>query len=252
MLDLKSYQSIRGYITNYVKGDPRIADDGFIWGESKRVIDKAVSKAIYPFFWVREAEWLGSSTTGHSNIQFNWSLHIEIAGNAPRGATDKEETQLDDAHGIMMDFIRFLIEEHRENRIRFEFPRLNASQAQVGEGENAWGWSFIVYISVYAQNFCKADEESRYSVSAWEPTFVTDETRISITIDSTEYFYDWTDISQQAHMLVGIANQINQDNSADVVAYTDEQYLYLKSKTLNDPPVITLTAGQHTFTQLYQ
>ena len=252
MLNLKSYQSIRGYVTNYVKGDARIANEGYIWGESKRVIDKAVSKPIYPFFWVREAEWLGSSNTGHNNIQFNWSLHIEIAGNADRGATDKEETQLNEAHQIMMDFIRFLIEEHRENRIRFEFPRLSATQTQVGEGENAWGWSFIVYISVFADSFCLADHATRYHVSTWMPEFVTGETRISITIDGTEYHYEWTDTSQQSHMLIGIANQINQDSAANVTATTDEQYLYIRSKALNDPPVISILTDQHEFNQLYK
>lgn len=252
MLDLKTYPALRAYITNYVKGDARISAEGFLWGESKRTIDKALSKPIYPFFWVTEVEWLGTSHDGHSNIQFNWSLHIEIAGNATRGLTDKEENQVGDSHEIMMDFIRFLIEEHRNSRIKFDFPRLNARQTQVGEGENVWGWSFVVYIAVHAKNFCLADEETRHYVSTWRPDFVDEETQISITIDGTEYFYTWAEIDQQAHMLIGIVNQINQDSNADVTAYTDEQYLYIRSKAINDPPVITLTPGQHEFTQMFQ
>lgn len=251
MLDVKEYQALRGYITQYVKGDSRIPIDGFIWGESKRIMERMLSSAPANFFWVRDIEWLGSSDAGHSQIIFSWALHIEIAGRATRGLVDQEESRIDEAHAIMIDFCRWMIEEHREGRIKFEFPRLNAQQRMVGEGENNWGWAFTVYISTYAQNFCLQDEADRYDVSTYKPSFVEGESQISITIDGTPYTYGWTDINSQEKMMKSLVEQINADNAADVTASTDEQYLYIRSKALNDPPTITLTPDEHTFTKLF-
>lgn len=252
MLDVKSYQKLKGYITQYVKGDARIPNDGLIWGESKRVMDRVLSKSIDNFFWIRNVEWLGSSENGHTHIMFMWALDIEIAGKASRGVTDQEEVRLDEAHAIMMDFCRWLIEEHRQNRIRFEFPSLSAQQSVVGEGENNWGWSFTVYISMYAKNYCIQDEAERYSVSTFYPTFVTGETQIQINIDGTDYLYGWTDEEKQGKMMQSLVAQINEDGAADVIASTDEQYIYIRSKALNDPPLINLTPGEHTLTQLFE
>lgn len=252
MLEVKSYQKLKGYISQWVMGDARIPSDGLIWGESKRVMDRVLSKNIENFFWVRNVEWLGSSENGHTQIMFMWALDIEIAGKATRGVTDIEEVRLEEAHTIMMDFCRWLIEEHRQNRIRFEFPRLSAQQSVVGEGENNWGWAFTVYISMYAKNYCLQDEEERYSVSTYYPTFVAGQSQIQINIDGTDYLYGWTDVEKQGKMMQSLAAQINEDSGAAVTATTDEQYLYIKSKAINDPPTITLTPGEHTLTKLFE
>lgn len=250
MIDILSYQNIKALITAYVKSDPRIAKEGFIWGESKRVIETQLSSISYPMFWVEDIAFLGQAYHQNTHKYIMWDLGVTISENSPRAEISSEEQNLETAHNILLDFLGYLVKEHAAGNIFFDLERFQASQVMVGEGDNNWGWQFRVMVGMYVGDFCRPAAGSLKEVTVWEPSQQEGATVLQMSIDGRLYALAW-EAESRAQILEAFAQEINTDPGSLAEAFTDGAYLYIISlgagQSLN---IITSFVASHNWTQI--
>jgi hypothetical protein len=249
---IADYNYIRSYLRQFALNEPLIPMSGFLWGESKRVLDAIAKGGIYPYLWVMDYRFI-IETTPANKMNGWWVLRCQVKAQANRADEVGENAAMQQASRIMWNLIAWVWTRYHEHEVIADFSRFNAVPIEVGESDNGHGWEFDLWLGMHENCIKLPEDEDRREYIVLKPKAAAGGTVMAVQSATLTFSAAWDGILPVAGALQTLVANLRADTGLTIEAATDGVYLYARSKV--NGAALDLTpldgAGLHDWDQLH-
>lgn len=197
------YQSYRHLFHNYVLQSWN-QTKSFSVSDDQRILPQQGNLSFYPQLQLDTPTYKPTINRGKTDIK-TYEGQVAILQPVNKDDWPEEDSALDELESEMDRLIAWL-DHHR--KLDFGYIREIGTVYPIKrfEHDNLFGWAVQIHIEVKT-NYCH-DAALDVEVLHLQPSFVDEETQLSIEIEGTPYIVNWQDPAQSELSLVNLAAAI--------------------------------------------